>query len=74
VSSHTDRVNAVAYAESVLESAALPDYTIAAVTDVLRQRTLEDINIDVADPPSRAIERLKKLIPGEAHVTNVSLQ
>lgn len=73
MSRFTDRLDAITYAEHLLESAALPDHTIAVVTDVLRQRTLEYLNIDVADPPSRAIERLKKIL-GEAQVTNVSLQ
>ena len=67
-------MSAIAYAESVLERALLPDDTIAAITDVLRQSTLEEINIYVQDPQSRATERLKRLVPGETLVSDVSLQ
>lgn len=71
---YDNRADAIKYAESLLESAALPDSFIAAITLILRDQSMEDLNITVAYPEGRAIERLKTLAAGAAHIRHHKLR
>ena len=63
------RMDAVLHAEALLAGVGMNDAEIAQVTMQFMRETLEQMHIILADPPSRAVLRLKLYAQGEFHIT-----